>query len=75
MKQFNQMMISNFKKIVTIIKSKILRLCPFCIYKMYLTSAGGYINAGVQFLKIRKTDETRSSMKDCGNGLGCLKHI
>ena len=42
---------------------------------MYLTSAGGYINAGVQFLKIRKTDETWSSMKDCGNGLGCLKHI
>ena len=37
---------------------------------MYLISAKGYRNACVDFLKIRKTDEIWSSMKDVGNGLG-----
>ena len=41
---------------------------------MYLISAEGYKNAGVHFLKIRKTDEIWSSMKDVGNGLG-VKNI
>ena len=27
----------------------------FCIYKMYLISAEGYKNAGVNFLRIKKT--------------------
>ena len=40
------------------------------IYKMYLVSAQGYINAGVRFLKIEKTDEIWPSMKDIGIGLG-----
>ena len=37
---------------------------------MCLISAEGYKNAGVHSLKIRKTDEISSSMKDVGNGLG-----
>ena len=37
---------------------------------MYLISAEGYINAGVRFLKIKKTGEIWPSMKDCGSGLG-----
>ena len=37
---------------------------------MYLVSAQGYINAGVRFLKIEKTDEIWPSMKDIGSGLG-----
>ena len=41
---------------------------------MYLISDEGYKNAGVHFLKIRKTDEIWSSMKDVGNGLG-VKNI
>ena len=41
---------------------------------MYLISAKGYTNAGVHFLKIRKTDEIWVSMKDCGSGLG-VKNI
>ena len=41
---------------------------------MYLISAEGYKNAGVYFLKIRKTDEIWSSMKDVGNGLA-VKNI
>ena len=36
---------------------------------MYLISAEGYKNPGVHCLKVRKTDEIWSSMKDCGNGL------
>ena len=42
---------------------------------MYLISAEGYINAGVNHLKIRKTDEIWVSVKDCGSGLGVKKHI
>ena len=41
---------------------------------MYLISTEGYINAGVRFLKIRKTDEIWASMKDSGRGLG-VKNI
>ena len=41
---------------------------------MYLITAEGYKNAAVYFLKIRKTGEIWSSMKDCGNGLG-VKNI
>ena len=37
---------------------------------MYLISAEEYINASVHFLKIQKTDEIWSSMKDCVNSLG-----
>ena len=32
-----------------------MRLIFFCIYKMYLTSAGVYKNAGVGFKKLKKT--------------------
>ena len=42
----------------------------FCIYKMYLLSAERYINAGIRFLKINKTDEIWASMKNSGRGLG-----
>ena len=41
---------------------------------MYLISVEGYINAGVRFLKIKKTGEIWPSMKDCGSGLG-VKNI
>ena len=37
---------------------------------MYLIAAEGYKNAGVHFLKARKTDEIWASMKDSGSGLG-----
>ena len=37
---------------------------------MYLISAEGYQNAGVHFLKVRKTDEIQSSMKEVHKGLG-----
>ena len=37
---------------------------------MYLISAERYKKAGVHILKIKKTDEIWSSMKDVGNGLG-----
>ena len=37
---------------------------------MYLVSAQGYKNAGVNILKIRKTGEIWPSMKDTGSGLG-----
>ena len=37
---------------------------------MYLISAEGYKNAGVHFLKVKKTDEILSSMKDVGRGMG-----
>ena len=37
---------------------------------MYLISAEGYKNAGVHFLKVKKTDEIWSSMKDVGRGMG-----
>ena len=42
----------------------------FYIYKINLISAEGYKNAGVQCLKIRKTDELWVGMKDVGVGLG-----
>ena len=41
----------------------------FCIYKMYLLSAERYINAGIRFLKIKKTDEIWAR-KNSGRGLG-----
>ena len=37
---------------------------------MYLRSAEGYKNAGVHFLRVRKTGEIWSSMKDVHKGLG-----
>ena len=37
---------------------------------MDLISAGGYKNAGIHFLKIRKTGELWINMKDVGDGLG-----
>ena len=37
---------------------------------MYLISAEGYKNAGVHFLRVRKTGEIWSSMKDVHKGLG-----
>ena len=41
---------------------------------MSLISAGGYKNAGVHLLKIRKTDELWINMEDVGDGLG-VKNI
>ena len=41
---------------------------------MYLISAKGYKNASVHFLKVKKTDEIWSSMKDVGRGMG-VKNI
>ena len=41
----------------------------FCIYKMYLISADGSKNAGVNFLSIKKTGEIWAKMKDMQNGL------
>ena len=41
---------------------------------MYLVSADGYINAGVYFLKIRKTNKIWISMKNVGSDLG-VKNI
>ena len=41
---------------------------------MYLISDQGYINASVNILKLRKTDEILISMKDIGDGLG-VKNI
>ena len=38
---------------------------------MYLISGEGYKNAGVHFLKVRKTDEIWPSIKDVGNGFRC----
>ena len=46
----------------------------FSIYKMYIISAKIYINAGVRFSKIRKTNEIWSSMKDAGSSMG-VKNI
>ena len=37
---------------------------------MYLISTEGYKNAGVHFLRVRKTGEIWSSMKDVHKGLG-----
>ena len=37
---------------------------------MYLLSAEGYKNAGAHFLRVRKTGEIWSSMKDVHKGLG-----
>ena len=45
-----------------------------CIYKMYLISGEGYTNAEVHFLRVQKTGEIWSSMKDVGCGMG-VKNI
>ena len=37
---------------------------------MYLISADAYKNPGVHFLKVRKTGEIWTSMKDVGSGMG-----
>ena len=52
---------------------KNISLC-FCIYKTYLISAEGYINARVHLLIIKKTGEIWTKMKDTQNGLG-VQHI
>ena len=44
------------------------------ICKIYLISAGGYKNAGVHCLKIRKIDKLWLNMKNVGDGLG-VKNI
>ena len=41
-----------------------------CIYKIYLISAEGYKNAGVHFLKVKKTVEIWASMRDVQDGIG-----
>ena len=41
---------------------------------MYLISAEGYKNADVHFLKVKKTGENWSSMKDAGSSMG-VKNI
>ena len=42
---------------------------------MYLISAEGYKNAGVQFLKVHETGETWPSMKGVGSGMGVKTHL
>ena len=42
----------------------------FCIYKIYLISAEGYEKAGVGLLRIKKTVESWTKMKDVQDGLG-----
>ena len=37
---------------------------------MYLVSAKGYENAGVNFLRVKKTGESWAKMKDVEDGLG-----
>ena len=49
--------------------SKKILFCV-CIYKMYLTSAEGYKDARVSFLKVQQNDEIRASMKNVGSGMG-----
>ena len=44
------------------------------MYKMYLISAEGYKNAGVQFLRVQKSCEIWPSMKDVESGMG-VKNI
>ena len=41
---------------------------------MYLISAEGYKNGGVQFLRVRETGEIWTGMKDSGSGMG-VKNI
>ena len=43
------------------------------MYKMYLISVEGYINAGVHFLRVGKTDKIWASMKNVQDGLGVKK--
>ena len=50
------------------------RLFSFVYIWNVLISAEGYKNVSVHCLKIKKTGEIWSSIKDCGNGLG-LKNI
>ena len=40
-----------------------------CIYKMCLTTAEGYKDARVPFLKVQQTDEIWTSMKNTGSGM------
>ena len=41
---------------------------------MYLISAEGYKNAGVHFLKVKKTGEIWPRMRGVGSGM-CVKNI
>ena len=52
----------------------IKKLFFWCIYKISIISAEGYKNAGVDYLKIRETNELWVSMKNAGAGLG-VKNI
>ena len=56
----------NNKKLPNILRHKRF----FCIHKMYLVSAKGYENAGVNFLRVKKTGESWAKMKDIEDGLG-----
>ena len=62
----NMRLVKNYKTFYEIKK----KLFFFCIYKMYLISAEGYKKASVHFLRVRKTGEIWSSMKDVHRGLG-----
>ena len=42
----------------------------FYIYQIYLISAEGYKNTGVDLLRIKKTGEIWRKMKDAQDGLG-----
>ena len=44
------------------------------VYKMYLISAEGHKNGGVQFLRVQETGEIWASMKDSGSYIG-VKNI
>ena len=56
----------NNKKLPNILRHKRF----FGIYKMYLVSAKGYENGGVDFLRVKKTGESWAKMKDVEDGLG-----
>ena len=48
--------------------------CFVYIYKMYLISTEGYINAGIHLLRVRKTDEIWVNMKNVHDSL-CVKNV
>ena len=50
-----------------------VRVCV-CVYKMYLISVGGYTNAHVHPLIVRKTGKIWESMKNVQESLGIKKH-
>ena len=42
---------------------------------MYLISVEGYKNGGVQFLRVQKTGEIWTSMKDTRSGMGVNTYL